>query len=78
MSFEIYTDEFDAGYLESELPFYSIWSFYLIVTLKNDVFPPFAAEKYSVQYAQLCLLKKVNHAEEECEVRWHLFLTISK
>ncbi|XP_051253401.1 vacuolar protein sorting-associated protein 37D-like isoform X1 [Dicentrarchus labrax] len=33
----------------------------------------FAAEKYSLHYAQWCLLKKINHAEEECELLFQRF-----
>ncbi|CAK6966725.1 vacuolar protein sorting-associated protein 37D-like isoform X1 [Scomber scombrus] len=32
------------------------------------------AEKYSVHYAQQCLLKKINHAEEECELLLQRFV----
>ncbi|XP_051253402.1 vacuolar protein sorting-associated protein 37D-like isoform X2 [Dicentrarchus labrax] len=31
------------------------------------------AEKYSLHYAQWCLLKKINHAEEECELLFQRF-----
>lgn len=31
-----------------------------------------AAEKHSVHGAQWCLLRRINHVEEECEVRVHL------